>query len=101
MKNYIETTKVNKKQEIGKLKYKWQADMKRNVNLPERIDCLISEFSCYKFGYTDIRTHPMIISAMRQIILEIVTFLGATNCFSFKIYLESGNTFQTDVNLKK
>ena len=31
--------------------------MKRNVNLPERIDCLISEFSCFKIGYTQIYAH--------------------------------------------
>ena len=39
--------------------------MKRNVNLPERIDCLISEFSCFKIGYTQ-NTHTS--HDMKQII---------------------------------
>ena len=33
--------------------------------------------------------------------LEILTFSCATNSFLSNIYLESGNTFQTDVNSRK
>ena len=55
--NKLNHTKVSKKKEMGKVKYKWQADVKRNVNLPESVDCLISEFSCFKIGYTQTYAH--------------------------------------------
>ena len=57
-------------------------------------------FSCYKKNEFSAEADNSRYFKTTEI-FEILTFLSATNYFSFKIYLESGHTFQTDVNSKK